>query len=136
VIVLDEHLGAKLVLNVLRSKYRGTVKYVQELRPGTTIKDEAIPALLLQQKKPVFVTINESDFWRKIQAHRGYCVICFAWPTDRQAEIPDLLAKLFRHPEFRTSAKQMGKVIRVSGKGIQYYDVTNRSPRKLTWAPA
>lgn len=40
------------------------------LRPHSIIKDDSIPALLQELKQPTFITINYSDFWRKIAAHQ------------------------------------------------------------------
>jgi hypothetical protein len=133
VIILDEHLGVVDVYEPLRAKMRGAVIYIQDLRPGTTVKDEAVPALLLDQSRPVFVTINEGDFWLKVRAHQRYCVICFALSAPRQKEIPGLLLRFWRHPEFRTYSRRMGKVIRVSSTEIQWYDWLDPLPRRLQW---
>ena len=78
------------------------------------IRDEVIPVLLRQQNQPTFVTINEKDFWRKIVIDNHYDVVCFAWPDSRVRDILYVLRTLFRHPECKTKAKRMGKVIRVS----------------------
>src|SRR3712207_7436336 len=50
--------------------------YIIDLRPGTVIKDDAIPALLRQQSQPTFVTINERDFWRQVALDSHFCVVC------------------------------------------------------------
>ncbi len=61
-IILDEELQG-LGLEVAISRwYRGAVLIIKQLRPGTVIKDEAIPALLRRAKQPTFVTINHTDF--------------------------------------------------------------------------
>ena len=64
-IVLDEQLlGRQLELEIAKW-YRGTVRFINELRPHTVIKDDAIPKLLRQQSQPTFVTINERTFGGK-----------------------------------------------------------------------
>jgi hypothetical protein len=45
-IVLDEQLLGRSVEREIKRWYRGSVVFVTELRPGTVIKDEAIPGLL------------------------------------------------------------------------------------------
>lgn len=61
-IVLDEQLQSKGLGDSIGKWYVGSVVSVTTLRPGTIIKDEAIPALLAQQNQPFFVTINVTDF--------------------------------------------------------------------------
>jgi len=120
-IVLDEQLlGRHIELDIARW-YRGTVRFIVDLRPHTVIKDEAIPALLRQQPQPTFVTINERDFWRKVTIDERYCIVCFAWSDARVREISPSLQSLLRHASLRTKAQRMGKVIRVADADISYY---------------
>ena len=81
-----------------------------------------IGALLLRLKYPTFITINYHDFWRKIDAHPGYCVICFNLPMERAREIPGSLRMIFNQPEWSTKQKRMGKVISVRGGTLRYYE--------------
>ena len=107
-IVLDEQLlGRNLELEIAKW-YRGAVRFITDLRPNTVIKDDAIPKLLRQQNQPTFVTINERDFWRKIEISNQYCVVCFTLPDSRAHEIAQTLRLLLRHPAFKTKAKRMG----------------------------
>jgi len=62
VIVLDEQLKNSGVEEQLAGWYRGRIVNITMLRPGTVIKDDAIPLLLRQVRAPVFVTINTTDF--------------------------------------------------------------------------
>lgn len=126
-IVLDEQLLGRHIEHAIERWYHGTVRFIVDLRPHTVIKDEMIPALLRQQNQPTFVTINESDFWRKVTADRRYCVVCFTLPDWRTREIPAALRALFQRPELRTKGYRMGKVIRVTDEGISYYTSTARS---------
>lgn len=90
-------------------------------RPHTVIKDDAIPTLLRQQPQPTFVTINDRDFWQRVSGDPKYCMVCFALSDARTRQIPQSLRALFRHPEFRTKAQRMGKVIRVTREDISFY---------------
>ncbi|MBN1993560.1 MAG: hypothetical protein JW953_12745 [Anaerolineae bacterium] len=125
-IVLDEQLLGRHIETKIAKWYRGEVRFITDLRPDTVIKDDAIPELLRQQKQPTFVTINEKDFWRKVTINDQYCVVCFAISDARAGEIPQSLRSLFRRPEFKTKAKRMGKVIRVTKEEIIYYTFDRR----------
>jgi hypothetical protein len=130
-IVLDEQLLGRNLEVEIAKWYRGTVTFITDLRPNTVIKDDAIPKLLRQQNQPTFVTINESDFWRKIVIDHRYCVVCFTLPDSRAREIPQSLRSLLRRPEFRTKAKRMGKVIRVTDAEISWYSYDDREVRVI-----
>jgi hypothetical protein len=65
-IVLDEQLLGRGIEAAIAHWYRGAVRLITDLRPGTVIKDDATPALLRREARPTFVTINEADFWRKV----------------------------------------------------------------------
>lgn len=64
-LVLDEQLLGRDLKTALTSWYRGPVLFITDLRPGSIIKVDAIPALLRQQRQATFLPINESAFWRK-----------------------------------------------------------------------
>lgn len=130
-IVLDEQLLGRSIEQEIAKWYRGAVQFITDLRPDTIIKDDAVPQLLRQQNQPTFVTINERDFWRKVATDHRYCVICFVLSDSRANEIPLSLRLLLGRLEFRTKAKRMGKVIRVTSVEIQYYTFKNRQVRTI-----
>jgi hypothetical protein len=53
-IVLDEELQGLGLEEAIAHWYRGAVLIVKQLRPGTVIKDEAIPMLLRRAEQPTF----------------------------------------------------------------------------------
>lgn len=130
-IVLDEQLLGRELENQIARWYQGAVCFITDLRPNTVIKDDAIPRLLQQENQPVFVTINESDFWRKIAVNNQFCVVCVALPDSRAREIPQRLRLLFDNPLFDTKQKRMGKVIRVAEKEVSYYSSGDRTIRLI-----
>ena len=97
------------------------------------VKDDSIPELLLNQNYPTFLTLNEKDFWGKIEAHSKYCVMCFNWDDSRIREMPDILRSLFKMDDFKTIAARMGKVIRVSDIGIRFYVTSDKIVRHIKW---
>jgi hypothetical protein len=130
-LVLDEQLLGRNLEVELRHWYRGPVIFITELRPATVIKDEAIPILLRQQRSPTFVTINESDFWRKVVINRHFSVTCFPLPDSQAGAIPSLLRRVLRHHLFCTKALRMGKVLRVTQEVVSYYTYRNRQIRMV-----
>jgi len=132
-IVLDEQLRNSGVEEACREWYRGRVRNIASLRPGTVIKDDAIPVLLRRVPGTTFVTINVSDFWRRQSADRHYCLACFPLPDDRTDEIAGSLRRLFRVSSFATKQARCGKVARVAPSGVRYYAVGERRTRFLPW---
>ncbi len=133
-IILDEHLqGLSLEAEISRW-YRGKVFVVKQLRPGTIIKDDAIPILLCQVKQPTFVTINYTDFWRRVSADKRYCIVCLQLSTERVDEIPSLLRRLFRLPGFKTKAERMGKVVLLNPQQVRYYQARKDQIHTVGWS--
>jgi hypothetical protein len=102
------------------------VRFITDLRPNRVIKDDAIPKLLQQENQPTFVTINESNFWRKVQASNHYCIICFALPDPCAHEIAPTLRNLLQHTAFSTKTSRMSKVIRITNQEATFYTVGAR----------
>lgn len=130
-IVLDEQLLGRDIETALSRWYRGAVQFIIDLRPNTVIKDDAIPAILSRQNNPTFVTINERDFWRKVEINSRFCVVCFTLSDARATDIPEALRALFTYPEFKTKASRMGKVVRITESEISYYTFDNRQVKPL-----
>ena len=120
-IVLDEELQGLGLEATITQWYRGAVLLIKHLRPGTVIKDEAIPALLRNVKYATFVTINHGDFWRRLPAGQSFCVLCLKLTVDQVDEVSHWLRQVFRLPEFKTKTARMGKVALVSPRSLQYY---------------
>ncbi len=131
-IVLDEQLLGRKIEDAIAKWYPGSVRFITALRPGTVIKDDAIPTLLQQELDPIFVTINDSDFWRKVAITNAFCAVCLPLSDSRSTEIPTLLRRLLRHPDFQTRAQRMGCVVRLTTENALYYTVMDSTPRPLT----
>jgi hypothetical protein len=131
-LVLDEQLLGRDLDTALAHWYRGPVLFITDLRPGTVIKDDAIPNVLRQQQQATFLTINETDFWRKVDIDTHFCIICFAIPDSRAHEIVILLRAAFRLPMLRTKAQRMGKVLRVTRTTVSYYTSRDREIQTIS----
>jgi hypothetical protein len=130
-IVLDEQLLGRDLDAALATWYRGPVLFITDLRPGTVIKDDAIPVLLRHQHQATFVTMNETDFWLKVAIDAHFCVVCFAVADSQAGEIPKRLRAVFRVPAFQTKVRRMGKVVRVTHSTVSYYTYREREIRTL-----
>lgn len=130
-IVLDEQLLGRNLDQEIDRWYAGDVCFITDLRPNTVIKDDAIPYLLRQQNQPTFVTINERDFWRRVEISEHFCVVCFSLPDSRVVEISGLLRAVFHHALFSTKRLRMGKVILVTRQGLSYYSRADRQIRLI-----
>jgi hypothetical protein len=119
-IVLDEHLGRTEVLEPLR-KWITAVK-IEDLVPDETLKDDRILQTLRNRKQPTFVTLDAGFFHKRRCDHR-YCLIYAVVPRQQQNRIPPLLRQLLRLPELKTKTVRMGKVVRVSEKMIEFWQV-------------
>jgi hypothetical protein len=130
-LVLDEQLLGRDLEDMLARWYRGPVRFITDLRPGTVIKDDAIPLLLRQHHRATFITINETDFWQKVRIDRHFGVICCALPDSQAVRIPALLRAVFRVPALRTKAQRMGKVVRVTQTTVSYYTYRERTTQTV-----
>jgi hypothetical protein len=70
-IVLDEQLLGRGLEPDIAQWYRGTVRFITDLRPHTIIKDKAIPALLRQRSQSTFATIKTETFGGKLRQTSG-----------------------------------------------------------------
>lgn len=133
-IVLDEELQGLGLEEAISSWYRGSVLLIKALRPGTVIKDESVPGVLRRVRQTTFVTINHSDFWRRVAAERSFCLLCLKLTADQAGEVPHWLRRLFRLPEFHTKNGRMGKVALVGLRSIQYYSVEDTLIHLFGWS--
>ena len=131
-IVVDEQIHGRRILEAIDSWYSGQVVSITQLCPNSIIKDDAIPSLLLQVRQPTFITINADDFWRRIAPHQSYCIVAFAFPKERRHEVPPLLRDLFRLEPFKTKSRRMGKMIRGADPGLAFYEANQRI-QQLDW---
>ncbi|MBI3913655.1 MAG: hypothetical protein HY327_05650 [Chloroflexi bacterium] len=125
-IVLDENLHDERLMKAIAAWHKGRVVSITSLRAKSVIKDEAIPTLLRQVPQPTFVTINVSDFWRRVEPHAAFCIVTVELPVERIKHIPRLLQRLFRLAAFKTKAARMGKVVRLSPACVDYYEEDRR----------
>ncbi len=129
-IILDDQLfDVEVLIPIARWI---TVQRLRDLRPGEVIKDERVPELLRRVRQPTFVTID-LDFWNRGLRDGEFCILCFALRNDEQDQLPDLLRRLLRLPEFSTKSSRMGKVARVSTSEIQFWKLGEERLSRVMW---
>ena len=129
-IILDDQLYDQEVLIPI-ARWT-TVQRLRAIRPGEVIKDERVPQVLRQLSDPTFVTID-MGFWEKRLRNAKYCILCFPLRNDQQDELPELLRRLMRLPEFRSKSARMGKVVRVGVTGIECWELGSERLHRLAW---
>lgn len=129
-IVLDDQLLPSLVQAPIQAW--ATAQRLRDLRPAEVIKDDRVPSLLRELKRPTFVTID-AGFYDRNLCDPAYSILYFALRDDQQPQLPGLLRRLFRLSEFKTRAVRMGKVARISRDGIGYWQHREKDMHLLTW---
>ena len=129
-LVLDDHLWVAGVHDHIAPW--ATVRFLRDIRPGEVVKDERVPSILRTIRTPTFITIDH-QFWNPRRRDRAYCIVYFDLRTDEQGDIPMLLRRLLRLPEFRTRAARMGKVARVSRDQVRWWQVGDESEHAVQW---
>jgi len=131
--MVDEHLDYWKVTRVI-ARWIKAEQIGYELG-HKSLADENIRTFLHQLKRRTLITIDD-HFYKRQYCDSQYCLIYFDVPLAQQTEIPNLFRRLLRLPEFKTSKKRMGKVIRVSrGGGIRFFDSRTGPEKHLTWTP-
>ena len=94
------------------------------------LKDEEIIPLLHQLRSVTFFT-RDLGFYHRQLCHARYCLVCLAVG---QYEAASFIRRLLRHPALRTQANRLGKVIRVTHKGIRIWRLRADREEELTWS--
>lgn len=128
-LVLDDQLDVQIILPALAPWIRAV--RLQSLRPGEHVLDDRVPEILRALKTPTFVTIDHG-FWKRRLCHHRYCILVFALLTTEQQQLPRLMRRLFRLPEFRTRAARMNKVARVSDEVVTFWDAGKKKVLNLS----
>ena len=131
-IILDDQLfDVEVLIPIARWI---TVQRLRDLRPNVVIviKDERVPELLRRLRQPTFVTID-MGFWNRGLRDAKFCILCFALRNDEQDQLPDLLRRVLRVPEFHIKASRMGKVARISTSDIQYWKLKDERLNRIKW---
>jgi len=93
------------------------------------IKDREIIPFLHQLSHPAFFTRDDGFYERRL-CHTGYCLV---YLDVRKEQVATFVRRLLRHREFKTKAKRMGKVIRVSHIGLSVWNLYAEKEERFDW---
>ena len=93
------------------------------------IQDDQIIPLLHSLNKPTFFT-RDKGFYRRHLCHAGYCLVCL---EVNRSEVALFARRFLRHPGFKTRPRRMGKVVRLSTAGIQFWQLHERRESRSSW---
>ncbi len=114
-ILLDENINQSQLL-LLRS-WRLRPRLIGQDFSRKGIQDEQIIPLLHELSRPTFFT-RDQGFYDSELCHARYCIVTLAV---HRYEAASFIRRFLRHTDFRTRAKRMGKVVRVSSAGIRFW---------------
>ncbi len=106
--ILDENIPSDQ--RQLIQKWRVTIHQIGFDVGRKGMQDDEIIPLLHQTQRPTFFT-RDDDFYEKSLCHNGYCLV---YLNVAKYEVAHFVRRLLRHTEFKTKAKRMGCVIRIS----------------------
>lgn len=107
----------------LLEKWRFNVKQIGVDIATKGIQDIQIITLLQQLHGVLFLT-RDSDFFKQSYCHLNYCIV---YLDVEKTETAYFIRKFLKHSNFNTSAKRLGKVVKVNQTLIQYYSVKSNS---------
>jgi hypothetical protein len=108
VIILDENIPAPQRQLLEHWKFRVRQIAFNVGRRG--MQDDEIIPLLLQQRRPTFIT-RDAGFYDRNLCHAGYCLVYLAV---ERTEVAFFARRCLRHSAMNTIAKRLGAVVRVS----------------------
>ena len=129
-IVLDENICAEQKAS-LQTRGIRTRKVGVELAARGTDDDDLIP-ILHSLPEPTFFT-HDRDFWRQSLVHPAYCIV---WLDMEDGEAASYIRRFLRHPDFRTHAARLGKVVRVHADSLTFFDSRHGKAKQVPWLRA
>ena len=97
-------------------------------RVGMT--DENVIALLHKRRSVTFF-IRDVDYYKRKLCHARNCLVYLDTPQKRTAET---IRRFLRHPQFRTRAQRLGKVIRVNPSGMHAWQLGANKVQFTPWS--
>lgn len=73
---------------------------------------------------------HDRDFSGSAHGHPDYCLV---WLAVKQDSLAAYTRRLLSHPEFKTSAKRLGKVLTVGPAGITVFERHRKPSVRIAW---
>ncbi|MBI3247788.1 MAG: hypothetical protein HYZ50_14890 [Deltaproteobacteria bacterium] len=126
--ILDEDISAVERERLRAGKFRVRQIGIEVGRLGMKDRSDIIP-LLHTLRSSTFFT-RDHGFYHPRLLHPGYCLVHLDVAFN---EVAEYIRRFLRHPEVRTQAQRMGKVVRVRHSGINYWQVRQKGEQSLDW---
>jgi hypothetical protein len=84
----------------------------------------------LHATKQITFFTRDLGFFRAPLRHANYCLVALTVPV---LETAHYISKLLRHSHFNTRGKRNGKVMRVSTKGITFWEIGRQRQNTTHW---
>jgi hypothetical protein len=84
----------------------------------------------LHATKQITFFSRDLGFFRAPLRHANYCLVALTVPV---LETAHYVSRLLRHPHFNTRAKRNGKVMKVSTKGITFWEIGRQRYSTARW---
>ena len=126
-IVLDENISAAEEAKLTGWGIRCRTIGVHVAAKGDD--DAQLLTFLLTLARPTFFS-HDQDFWDQSRQHSRYCLV---WLDTEETEQARFIRPFFRHPEFNTRAKRLGKVVRVHADGLTCHHSRHGRPKRIAW---
>ena len=91
--------------------------------------DEEIIPFLIKHRRSTFFS-RDDDFYSRRLCHAHYCIVHLAVHI---SETAIFVRRLLRHRDFNTHSKRAGKVIRVSGGSISFWQLNEVREQRVGW---
>ena len=127
--ILDENIFADQ--RALLQGWRIPVRHVGYDIGRIGMADEDIVPFLHQYPGATFFT-SDRDFFQRDLCHPRYCLICLFISRSQTAAF---IRRILRHPELRTQAQRLGKVIGVRPEKLHVWRLHAREKLELDWPP-
>jgi hypothetical protein len=125
--ILDENLTRNQ--RELLEAWRIPVKQIGFNIGHSGMQDGEIMPLLIGRRRSTFFT-RDDDFYDARLCHRSVCLVYLAVNMNEAAAF---VRRFLRHPDFRIYSKRLGKVIRVSNRGISFWEINDARHRRVDW---
>ena len=85
---------------------------------------------LLHRSKRVTLFTQDQDFFNRRLCHPAYCLV---WLDGKPGEVASYVRRFLRHRQFKTQAKRMGMVARVSREGVHFWRSGQTRQQFVAW---
>jgi len=126
--ILDENIINSQHQQLLAASIRGRRIGHEIGQQGMDDKDRII-RLLHSLRQSNFFT-HDSDFYNRRLRHLRYCIVHLRVEENEAAEY---IHRFLRHPDFKTYAKRLGKVVQVRPTVIRYWQLNDPDEHLVNW---